>query len=279
MQQKIELVQLAILKLLKPVVKLALNTGLKYAELDHLMRTVLLEEAKLVLSETDRRGNVSQLASVTGLHRKDLSVRVKQAQASLVDTQMSVPSRVYTRWLQLSRDHADLAQLTVAQNAEQEICFESLVLQETKGDVHYKTVLDELERLGVVQVSEGTVAIDPKGFVPSNDYQLMMSFLADNTSDHLLAAVHNITQAPLFLERSVFADGLTEQACQQLQKATRERWNDTHSILFDNILKAEEASAASGSHRMRIGIYTYYEPMQAATQPDGVGERATSEAS
>jgi Family of unknown function (DUF6502) len=262
MHQKIELVRLAILKLLKPVVKLALNAGLKHVELDHLLRTVLLDEAKKLLSDTGKRGNVSQLAGVTGLHRKDLSARVKRPHAELVNTQMSVPSRVYTRWMQLSHDQATLAQLPVAQTTEQELSFEALVLRETKGDVHYKVVLDELERLGVVQVSEGTVAINPSGFVPSNDYQMMLSFLADNASDHLLAAVHNVTHAPLYLERSVFADGLSEQACQQLQKATRDQWNDTHTVLFDNILKAEETTSDSGQHRMRIGIYTYYEPMQ-----------------
>jgi Family of unknown function (DUF6502) len=262
MHRKIELVQLAILKLLKPVVKLALNTGLKHVELDQLLRTVLLDEAKKLLSDTGKRGNVSQLAGVTGLHRKDLSARVKLPHASLVNTQMSVPSRVYTRWMQLSHEQAALAQLPVAQTTEQDLSFETLVLRETKGDVHYKVVLDELERLGVVQVNDGSVAINPSGFVPSNDYQMMLSFLADNASDHLMAAVHNVTHAPLYLERSVFADGLSEHACQQLQKSAREQWDGMHTALFDNILKAEEASQQSGQHRMRIGIYTYYEPTQ-----------------
>lgn len=268
MRQKIELVQLAILKLLKPVVRLALNTGLKHVELDHLVRTVLLQEAKLLLSDAGKRGNVSQLAAVTGLHRKDLSVRVKQPRVALVDTQLSVPSRVYTRWMQLVHGQSDLGQLPVAQTTPHEPSFESLVLQETKGDFHYKVVLDELERLGVVRVSEGMATINPSGFVPSNDYQMMLSFLADNTSDHLLAAVHNVTHAPLHLERSVFADSLTQQACEQLQKAAREQWNDTHTVLFENILKAEDASGASGRYRMRIGIYTYYEPMQEPAVPD-----------
>ncbi len=267
MHQKIELVQLAILKLLKPLVRLALNAGLKYGDLDQLLRSVLLTEAKTLLSDSGKReDNVSQLAAVTGLHRKDLSLRIKQAHAALVNTQLSVPSRVYTRWMQLAHEQSNLAQLPVAKTTAQVWSFEALVLRETKGDVHFKVVLDELCRLGVVQTDGDTISIEPSGFVPSNDFQMMLSFLADNSSDHLLAAVHNVTRAPLYLERSVFADEINEATCRQLQQAAREQWNTTHALLFDDILKTENSAQHAGRHRMRVGIYSYYEPMPVVSE-------------
>jgi hypothetical protein len=138
--------------------------------------------------------------------------------------------------------------------------------------VHYKAVLDELLRLGVVQLAGDGVQINPTGFVPSNDDKMMLAFLADNGRDHLLAAVQNVTEERgKFLERSVFAHGLSDQACQELLAKARTQWTATHALIFGDVLKADDASQAEVAppevpYRMRVGIYAYYEPIDAPNE-------------
>jgi Family of unknown function (DUF6502) len=269
MHLKLELLQQALAKLLGPIVRLALGQGLKYAEFDQTVRAAMVQEGKRLMERAGQRSdNVSQLATITGIHRKDLSIRIKQSGERLMNTQMSVPSRTYTRWLQWCVNDPALKRLVIS-DSDNPHSFEELVKHETKGDVHYKAVLDELTRLGVAQLADGGVEINPAGFVPSNDDQMMLAFLADNGRDHLLAAVQNVTEERgKFLERSVFAHGLSDQACQELLAKARGQWATTHALLFDDVLKAGDDEASTHPepdvpYRMRMGIYAYYEPIDA----------------
>lgn len=248
-------------QLMRPLVKLALAMGLKHPQLDELLRQLLLGEAsRLWMKNGVLRPNVSQLSVTTGLNRKDIARRVRLSVDNVLpSTDASAVIRVFTYWLQIARKHPDLKILPVAGASPS---FELYARVATRGDVHHRAVLDELVRLGMATESGGVAELTADAFVPSKDDKALLSFLADNGQDHLLAAVENVlTRQPLFLERSIFAEGLLARDCEAVQNSVRKDWANLHDRLMDTMSKAIEASPTEGTHRMRVGIYTYFEPL------------------
>src|SRR5207237_253588 len=79
---------------------------------------------------------------------------------------------------------------------------------------------------------DGMVELVAGGFVTSADLRTTLTFLGDNLRDHALAAVTNTLEGqPLYLERAVFARGLTEADCEAAQALVRGRWTALHQAV------------------------------------------------
>jgi hypothetical protein len=128
-------------------------------------------------------------------------------------------------------------------------------------DVHPRTVLDELLRLGVVRLDGETVVPLATSFVPAEAFAEMVELFSANAADHLAAAVHNLTlDAPKFLEQSVFADGLTEASARELASVAREAWAQAFATMVARASQRVEGDRdLAGTHRMRFGAYFFSE--------------------
>lgn len=243
---------------MRPLVRLALAMGLKHAQLEEMLRDLLLSEARRLWQDQGvRQPNISQLAITTGLNRKEVTARVRSPQSDpLPHTEMSAAAKTFTRWLRLAGEQPALRRIPVA--AGQGLSFEEVARQASRGDVHHRAVLDELLRLGMCDEQEGFAELKSDGFVPSSDLQSTLAFLGDNLRDHANAAVTNTLggQDPL-LERAVFADGLTDEDCEAVHRLARERWSSVHRDLVDSLTQAVERSGGAGRRRARIGMYVY----------------------
>ena len=261
---------------MRPLVRLALAAGIKHAQLEELLRQLLLDEASALWKKNGvARPNVSQLSVTTGLNRKDVSQRVRVSlDEALPPTESSAAARVFTYWLQMSSTTPSLKALPVHGNFPS---FEAFAKLASRGDVHHRAVLDELLRLGMVAESDGIAELTAEAFVPSKDDKSMLAFLADNGHDHLLAAVENVlAPQPKFLERSVFAEGVPLHDCRELQDAMRQEWAGIQQRVVDKLTQAIKVAPAEGTHRMRVGIYTYFEPLNPAAGP-GLADAGSAE--
>lgn len=243
---------------LRPVLRLALGLGLKYPHLDDLLRELLLEEARRSLLAQGVRPNVSRLAVATGLNRKQVTARLRETDDPLPRTERSCAARTFTLWLQLARDEPARARLPIAAGAGRGPSFEAVARQASRSDVHHRSVLNELCRLGLCREVDDQVELLADGFVASGDLQTTLSFLGDNLRDHASAAVANtLSGKPLFLERAVFADRLAVADCEATQQLVRQRWNALQHELVGTLGRCAEAG--DGGHRLRVGIYVYAE--------------------
>ncbi|KQT07610.1 DUF6502 family protein [Ramlibacter sp. Leaf400] len=265
MQDRLTWAQAACARVMRPLVRLALGMGLKHPHLESMLRDLLLEEAtRLWQRQGVAAPNISQLAVTTGLNRKDVTARVRRPADPLPHTELSAAAKTFTRWLQLASQDPALLRLPIAAGAEG-TSFEDVAREASRGDVHHRAVLDELTRLGMCSKVDPThVELTAEGFVPTADLQSTLAFLGDNLRDHAAAAVSNaLGEAPLLLERAVFAEGLSEADCEAVHQLMRQRWSTLHRELVSQLSEAITRSGAQGARRLRVGVYLFHEEREA----------------
>ncbi|HEX7865372.1 MAG TPA: DUF6502 family protein [Variovorax sp.] len=268
MEHRLDWALAACTRILRPVVRLALAMGVKHPHLEELLRDLLIEEAQRSWrGQGVPRPNLSQLSITTGLNRKAVTAKVRATGDPLPHTELSAAAKTFTLWLQMLTQNDSFRRLPItAGNAAPS--FEAVARMSSRGDVHHRTILDELVRLNMVSEDEGVVELTTDGFVPVEDLQSMLAFLGDNGRDHLLAAVSNtLGEEPRMLERAVYARGLSLQECEQIQRMVRERWAALHHELAQEMTQAVDRAPTGATGRIRVGIYTYYEDENAPVPP------------
>jgi len=260
MEKKLAWTVAACARVMRPVVRLALAMGVKYPQLEELLRDLMLDEAgRTWKSRGTRKPNVSQLSVTTGLNRKAVTARIRDLDSALPHSETSATARAFTTWLQMTSQNAERRRLPIVAVGGA-FSFEELARSAGRGNVHHRSILDDLVRLNMVREHEGHVELIADGFVPTEDLQAMLAFLGDNVRDHLLAAIHNtLGTGPRMLERAVFASGVTRECSENVETIARARWQTLHHELTHEMSRGVLQAPGGTSGRVRVGIYTYYE--------------------
>ena len=266
----------AIAQVLQPLARLMIDHGLQLTSMVELLKKALVDEAIGAYGLADKGSSDTRIALLTGVHRKDVK-RLREAPmtATPVTPMVPVAASVVARWISEPRflegdQTARPLARTPGRGSAGEPDFTTLVA-EVSRDVGARAVLDELERLGVVELREdGYVALKSTAFVPQEGLRESFHFLAANVSDHLATAVHNLTpgrQAPLMLEQSAFSQDLSTTQVELLQQRARRLWAGTLQQFLQTATVAEQRSLtdAGPKHRIRFGVYFHDTPQAADT--------------
>ena len=259
------------LVVLAPLVRWLLRSGVQYGSLAQSLKTVFLEEARAELERTGTRPTDSALSVLSGVHRKDVRALSGQSGATRPTHAPTPASMLFTRWI------TDPTYRGVDPDEPTRTCplrriprlgpppsFEALA-RSVSSDVHPRTLLDELQRLGFARLEGDEIALDADRFIsPPGDAGAAQT-LAVNAADHLAAAVHNLTvpAEQRLLEQSVFADGLSAESATFLSVRAREIW----ASAFDAMVGAATArvnldqTRDDTPMRMRFGVYYFHEPV------------------
>lgn len=249
----------ACVRILRPVIRLALAMGVKHKPLDDLLRTLLLDEARSSWRAKGIDANISQLSVTTGLNRKAVTAHVRAPADALPRTEASAAAKTLTLWLQLVDEDPSLRRLPISSD-EGGSSFEAVARRASRGNVHHRTILQELERLDFAREADGQVELQADSFVPAQDRETMLGFLSDNVRDHLLTGVSNtLNLQPPMLERAIYAKGLSAEDCERIQRLVRDRWHKLQIELTRELTRAVDAADGAGPGRIRIGVFTYLE--------------------
>jgi hypothetical protein len=265
MSQRPAIVLSAVLRLLRPVVRLLIRQGVGLPAVAAALKPVFLDEAR---QELERRGmgvTDSALTLLSGVHRRDVRRLLREAtevpDASPNDTSAWGPvSELVGRWL---TDpvwvDADGRPRTLSRTGD--ASFEMLAAS-VSSDVRPRAMLDELLRLGVAEADDRQVRLHADGFAPRQGFQELSELFAANLHDHLAAAAANLQGEANFLEQAVFVDELTEASVQSLQQVARDAWQQALRRVMAEARKrydqdAAGASAAERVHRARFGVYFF----------------------
>ncbi|MFT3858846.1 MAG: DUF6502 family protein [Aquabacterium sp.] len=263
--------------LLAPLARLAVSHGLPYANVEEAVREAFIDAARASLLEQGLAPHrmVSRISTITGINRREVT-RLTRSEADILARRYtpSTATEVFTKWVtdvayKAADGHAcPLKRLGPAPS------FESLARAITQ-DVHPRSVLDELVRLGLARIDEDTdmVHLLTETFVPGGDRAHMLGFLAANVGDHLSAAVDNVTakKGPRFFEQAVFSDELAEASMPVLHALVSRHWKalmDEAVPLMEQRIEADKADGALQNKRIRIGLYSYHEDVPPNAQPE-----------
>lgn len=259
------------LRVLQPLVRWLLRSGVGHAELANALKPVFLDEALREGRRIGARQTDSAVSLLSGLHRKDVKAlsAATQREAPAVE-RVSLPTQVVARWLATGLPDA----LPLA-NAEP--CFEALV-RSVSTDVHPRAVQDELLRLGVAQVRDGVIRLCQRGFLPDPQAQETRELLASGVADHLAAGVHNLTGdgQRKYLEQTVFADGLSKESARALELLANRLWNDAMTAMISAAVPlCEHDEPRGGDQRIRLGMYCFAEAMAPGDEPPARADAPT----
>lgn len=248
-------------RLLQPIARLCLANGIIFATLEELLKRAFVHEAKQLQPEGLEHGLISRISTATGITRREVT-RLTKPDLPVSVTKQPRTAEVLARWITdpSLRDREGRPCPLKRTGAGQS--FEALAHLVTR-DVHPRSILDELIRLGSVHYDEtlDQVALVSTEFVPKADPQQMLAFLSDNVGDHLEAAVENVIgDTDRHMEQAIFADELSTEALKALQPRITARWQALREemVPFITQLIAEDRQAGRPQdQRIRIGLYSF----------------------
>jgi hypothetical protein len=250
--------------LIRPLVRLAIKAGVKYADLDELIRSSLIDEAKAQCAENERT-NGSKLSMMTGLHRKEIADRLSSAHADSAihvsdRPKQPVARQVFEKWAHEARKRSKLRRLAIVSNRKAAITFTRIV-REIVTDVHPRSVLDELVRLGAVRELDGYVEMTGSSFTAPTSADTRLSLLSTNAGAMLRTSTENvlITRSPQ-LEQAIGGSGISLEAAVSITAIASEHWQKMRSALYDALVSADEVTdPGTEKYQIRIGTYANYE--------------------
>jgi len=265
----------AIASLLAPLAELAVARGLPFAAIEDMFKAAFVEAARRAQPESAGPRIVSRVATATGLTRREVTRLVAEpADADVAGApppaRPSPATQVFTRW------RADPAlcdrrgQPRPLPRQGPAPSFEALARSVTQ-DVHPRSLLDELCRLGLAEVEGDQVRLLRERVVAARDSARAFGFLGSNVGDHLRAGVANVlAETPRHVEQAVFADELSDESIAAFDEIARTQWQVLLAATVPKLQALIDADAAAGrkrDRRVRIGLYTYHAAMSEAPAP------------
>lgn len=255
--------------LMTPVVRWLIRSGVQHGAFSTALKSVFIDVAQQELQRSGTRVTDSAISVLSGVHRKDIRALGVGRPRQVMPRSVSLVSQLFTRWVTDARWRDAQGRPRRLPRSGGEDSFEALA-REVSSDVHPRTLLAEMERLGLVESDDQEVVLRMEAFVPTQGLRELVSLFAANAGDHLAAAVHNLTtEEPRFLEQSVFAEGLSRASVQELGEIARALWSVAFQRMVDETQRRcdddAERDLGGDVHRMRFGVYYYSEPWQ---EPD-----------
>jgi hypothetical protein len=253
--------------LLEQVGRLAVARGVTFAAMEDVLKSAFVEAARRAQPEAAGQRIVSRISTATGLTRREVT-RLLGVQSSRPPPRPSPATQVFTRWrADLGRKRPTSRPATWPRQGPAP-SFEALARSVTQ-DVHPRSLLDELCRLGRVGVEDDTVTLLQDSIVPTGDSERAYAFLGGNVGDHLRAAVDNLlAESPPHLEQAVFADELSAESMAAFGEIARTQWKNLLAATVPALQALVDADASSGrrrDRRVRIGVYAWNDAMAEET--------------
>ncbi len=251
---------------LRPLARLAVASGLPYARIDEVLRQVLVDAASAAHAALPPHRRVSRISTTTGLNRREVTRLTRDPDAAHGTPPPSHATRLFLRWLSDKRFRAGRGKVRQLPRQGPEPSFESLAREITR-DVHPRSLLDELLRLGLARHDEAAdeVALVVDAFVPRGDHARMLAFLGANVGDHLQAAAANVLgDGRQHFEQAIFADELSAESIQATRELITRQWHALRNATvpaLEELINSDRKAGRAQDQRIRIGLYTWTEGM------------------
>lgn len=255
----------ALAHLLQPFAELCLAKGVTIQAVEELVRRAFVQAARQACQGARPDRLTSRISTMTGLTRREVGRLEAEAAPELPATR-SLSSELLTHWFsEPGYTDPQGRPLELARQGEAP-SFEALAATVTR-DVHPRTLLDEMVRLGLVGLAadKDRIRLLDEAFVPRNDWPQLVGFLGANVGDHLRAAVSNVLgSGSEHFEQALLADELSAQSLQQARQLISEQWRELMTRLgprLQALMDEDQALGRTQDQQVRIGLYSWSQPM------------------
>ena len=263
----------ALMRLLRPLVRLLLRRGVSFKEFSDLIRLLFVDVAMEEFGISGRKHSVSRVSVVTGLTRKEVGrlVNHPERQDKASSDKYNRLSRVIAGWRR-DPDFRDkrggAASLDIKGNG---LAFAELV-RRYSGDMTPRAMLDELLRVGAVKLlRDGRVKLLVRSYVPGSGDEVKIHILGTDVGRLIATVDHNLnigassTEKPFF-QRKVLYDNLPTEVLPEFRvlsaESSQKLLEKLDAWLAERDRDNNPAIEGTGRHVAGVGIYYFEEPYE-----------------
>jgi len=260
-----EILIAAATRLLTPLIRIFLRQGITWKSFGEITKKVYVDVATKDFSLSYKKLSASRISMITGIQRKEIQKireRTTDHDVELINKH-NRSTKIINSWMNdsdFTDDKSEPAILTI-EGAEKSF---SELVKKFGADLTYRSVLDELVRIGAVEVNQEkeSVKLLTKGFIPESGSEEQLVIMGTDVRDLLQTIDHNMRHPAekSLLQLKASYDNIPEDLLPRLKKLSKEkgfdflkemdRWLSEHDL--------GEAEPEKGKKRKRIGIGLYY---------------------
>jgi hypothetical protein len=263
----------ALVRMLRPLVRLLLHRGVSFKDFAHLLRWVFVDVAAEEFGIAGRKQSVSRVSIVTGLTRKEVGhlLNIAEQRDRESSDKYNRLSRVIAGWRR-DPEFRDSRGGAVSLDIKGKGSTFSELVRRYSGDMTPRAMLDELLRVGAVRLTrDGRVKLVVRSYVPGSGEDVKIHILGTDvgylisTIDHNLQSDGSTSRKPYF-QRKVLYDNLPAEALAKFRVLSTgsaqklleklDMWLAEHDR--DNNPSVE----GTGRHVAGVGIYYFEEPFK-----------------
>lgn len=181
--------------MLAPLVRLLVANGVTYPQLVAALKPAFLRAAQAELSASGKRISDSAISIVSGVHRKNVRTLTSRSPLPerVPDQVHSLVSEVMLRWTSdpsyAGADGMPCALRLRNGNGNQATASPSFdqLTQSVSRDYHSRAVLEEMLRLGVVEISDDQAHLRCERSMANREFIEAVAYVASNVHDQLAA--------------------------------------------------------------------------------------------
>ena len=275
MESHSKIVVQAIVRILRPLVRLLLRYGVSAGAFEELVRRVYVEVAEKDFQVDGKKQTTSRISVITGLNRKEVAKlqKLPSIEDTDVDERYNRAARVVTGWLRDQR-YRTKAGLPAVLPFEGKQSFSELV-NKYSGDMPPRAVADELMRLHIIEVTRtNSLKLRTKGYVPQDSEVDKLQILGTDTADLIATIDHNLShkQEEAKFQRKVSYDNVPVEYVEEFRKHSAKLSMDL-LIKLDTWLAKRDRDAnpkvkGKGKARVGLGIYMMEETIDEDEEKD-----------
>ncbi len=253
-------------KVLRPLVRLLLRSGVAYADFSAVARQVFVEVASEDFGLPGRKQSVSRISVLTGVNRKEVKRLLDEPDEVENETKNNNrAARVVSGWIRDADFNNSKGKPRVLSwsDSEREFSFEELV-KRYSGDMTARSILDELVRVGAVSLDKkkGRVKLLSNGYVPAASNEELLRLSGDSLNDLLNTIDHNLSveKGNTRLQLRVSYDDVPSNGVELFRNLSNEKSLELLKQL-DQFLATQDRTvnpAVKGDGRYRTGLGIYY---------------------
>ncbi len=257
----------AVLRLLRPLIRILLRNGVSYGTFSDLVKWVYVEVAGKEFGIKGRKQTTSRISVITGLSRKEV-MRVRQIQRPDdrgSSERYNRAARVIAAWRRESDFFDAEGKPAPLPIGGPEASFSELV-KRFGGDVPARATLDELIRVRAVErLDDGRIKLLTRAYIPENSDADKIHILGTDVG-HLVSTIdHNLKKGPIGprFQRKVAYNNLPDEILPKFRKLSAKKaqtlLEDLDQWLAQRDRDINPAVRGTGRNQAGLGIYYFEE--------------------